>query len=71
MITMAKAKINVGGMTCEHCVKTVTNAISALPGVGKVKVSLKANTATVEYDADKVTLDAIHTAIKEEEYDVL
>jgi copper chaperone len=70
-MTMTKTTINVGGMTCEHCVKAVTNAISALPGIGKVKVSLKANTATVEYDAEKVTLDAIHTAIKDEEYDVL
>ncbi|MDR3090719.1 MAG: copper ion binding protein [Clostridiales bacterium] len=68
---MTKSVIKVGGMTCEHCVKAVTTAISALPGVGKVDVSLKKNTAMVEYDAAKVTLDAIHTAIKDEEYDVL
>ena len=68
---MTKTEIKVGGMTCEHCVKAVTNAISALPGVGKVKVNLKSNSAKVEYDEAQVTLDAIHTAIKDEEYDVL
>ncbi|MDR0862636.1 MAG: copper ion binding protein [Oscillospiraceae bacterium] len=68
---MTKTVIKVGGMTCKHCVKAVTDAVGAVPGVEKVKVSLRANTATVQYDADKTTLDAIHAAIKEEEYDVL
>jgi copper ion binding protein len=68
---MTKETINVGGMSCEHCVKAVTNAIGALPGVKKVKVSLKSNSAAVEYDESAVTLDAIHKAIRDEEYDVL
>jgi copper chaperone len=68
---MEKAVIKIGGMTCEHCVKAVSNAISALPGVDKVDVSLKKNIATVKYDGAQVSLDAIHAAIKEEEYDVL
>ena len=68
---MTKSVIKVGGMTCEHCVKAVSNAISALQGISKVDVNLKKNTATVKYDETKVSLDAIHKAIKDEEYEVL
>ncbi|MDR0821839.1 MAG: copper ion binding protein [Oscillospiraceae bacterium] len=68
---MAKSVIKVGGMSCEHCVKAVNDAISALAGVSGVKVSLKAGTATVKYDEAKVTLEAIHVAIKGVEYEVI
>jgi copper chaperone len=66
---VTKATIKIGGMSCEHCVKAVTNAVRALPGVGKVAVSLQANTADVEYDMDKISLAAIKSAIAEEGYD--
>ncbi|MHB8292752.1 MAG: heavy-metal-associated domain-containing protein, partial [bacterium] len=38
---MKNEKINVYGMSCEHCVKTVTKAILALKGVISAEVSLK------------------------------
>ncbi|MEH1056135.1 heavy metal-associated domain-containing protein [Micromonospora sp. CPCC 206171] len=37
----------VTGMTCEHCVRAVTEELSALPGVDEVRVDLTAGTATV------------------------
>lgn len=61
--------IAVGGMSCKHCVKAVTDAVKALDGVKKVKVSLESNSATVEYDDQKVNIDAIKTAIREEGYE--
>ncbi|MDR0862222.1 MAG: copper ion binding protein [Oscillospiraceae bacterium] len=67
---MAKAVINVEGMSCEHCVKNVTNAASGVHGVSAVKVDLKGGTATVEYDESVATLDAIKGAIVEKGYDV-
>lgn len=33
-------RYRVTGMTCEHCVATVTGALSALPGVDRVAVDL-------------------------------
>ncbi len=44
-ITMEKT-INVKGMTCPHCVKHVTKALSGMDGVSDVNVNLEAGTAT-------------------------
>ena len=43
--TMEKT-INVKGMTCPHCVKHVTKALSGMDGVSDVNVNLEAGTAT-------------------------
>jgi copper chaperone len=67
---MEKVTIKVDGMSCEHCVKAVTEAAGKLPGVGNVKVSLEAGTAEVSYDPAKVSLDAIKAAIEDQGYDV-
>ncbi|MDR1192666.1 MAG: copper chaperone CopZ [Peptococcaceae bacterium] len=67
---MTNTTLKVGGMSCEHCVKAVTNAVSGLAGVAGVKVSLRDGAAEVKYDPAKVTLEAIKAAIAEEGYDV-
>ena len=43
--TMEKT-INVKGMTCPHCVKHVTKALSGMDGISDVTVNLEAGTAT-------------------------
>ncbi len=67
---MEKAVIKVEDMSCEHCVKAVTNAVAALPGIGSVAVSLDAGTATVEYDSNIVGLAKIKAEIEDQGYDV-
>jgi len=42
----------VTGMTCGHCVKAVTDEVSALPGVTGVDVDLDSGRVTVTADAD-------------------
>lgn len=37
----------VKGMTCEHCVRAVTDEITSLPGVEGVSVDLRTGTVTV------------------------
>ena len=68
---MEKKVLNVEGMSCSHCVNAVTKALTALGGVSSVDVSLENKTVAVDYDADKVSLDAIREAIEEEGYDVI
>ncbi len=68
---MEKTTLKVDGMSCEHCVKAVTGAVGALPGVTKVAVDLAAKTVTVEYDPGKTTLDSINAEIEEQGYDVI
>ncbi|MDR0531939.1 MAG: copper ion binding protein [Oscillospiraceae bacterium] len=67
---METAIISVEGMMCEHCVKAVTKAVGALPGIGGVAVDLAAGTVTVSYNAGAVALREIQAAIEEQGYDV-
>ena len=67
---MEKTVIKVEGMSCEHCVKAVTGAVTALPGIGGVDVDLKAGTVTVQFDSSKTALDKIKAEIEDQGYDV-
>lgn len=68
---MEKSIIRVDGMSCEHCVKAVTKAVGALPGIGNVIVDLKGKTVTVDYDPAKTPLGKIKTEINDQGYDVI
>lgn len=50
----------VNGMTCDHCVASVTSEVSKLDGVTKVDVDLASGSVTVESDepVDKVAFAA-------------
>ena len=64
---MAKTiELEITGMTCDHCVKAVTNALKAVPGVSDAVVSLEKKQATVT--ADLVDLGALIAAVEEEGY---
>ncbi len=52
---MDKTKLKIGGMSCQHCVKTVTEALTELPGVRRAKVNLRKAEAVVHFDASRVT----------------
>ena len=58
--------LQVGGMTCEHCVRAVTKTLQAVPGVDNVSVSLAGGRAQVEGAADP---QALVRAIKQEGYE--
>jgi copper chaperone len=59
----------VEGMHCNGCVRSVTGAVSRLPGVEKVDVSLADKQATVAYDAAAVQPAAIVKAIEDAGFD--
>ncbi|AKB81938.1 Lead, cadmium, zinc and mercury transporting ATPase [Methanosarcina barkeri 3] len=60
--------IKVYDMTCGHCQKRVTDAISSLEGVESVDVNLESESATVSFDPEKVSLDDIKAAIRKAGY---
>jgi copper chaperone len=68
---MGKTVVNVEGMSCQHCVKAVTNAVGALAGVSNVVVDLAAKTATVEYDPAQCSVEKIKQEIEDQGYDVV
>ncbi len=57
----------VTGMTCGHCVKAVTEEISAIPGVSDVAVELESGLVTVTAETDP-TADAVAAAVDEAGY---
>ena len=61
---MTVESFNVVGMSCGHCVASVTEEVSKLPGVTKVDVDLVAGAVTVE-SAEPVDRDAFAQAIDE------
>lgn len=63
MIMLKRAKIKIDGMSCQHCVKTVTDAVSDLDGVSQVKVNLKKGEAKIKFDKDRLDLEQLKTAI--------
>lgn len=60
-------ELQVEGMSCNHCVSTVTRSVLGVDGAAKVKVDLPNNTVRVESKAD---LDVIKDAIIEAGYPV-
>lgn len=61
---MESIKLDVKGMTCGGCVRSVTRVLSALDGVAKVDVSLENASAEVKYDAGKVAVPQMQDAIR-------
>lgn len=66
---MEDVVIKVGGMSCQGCVKNVTGALSATPGVVSVAVSLEQGEARVSYDPAKVSANALRTVIEDAGFD--
>jgi copper chaperone len=63
-----KKKILIEGMSCEHCVAHVKEALENLDKVTSVEVSLEDKCATVETENSD---DELKNAIEEEGYDVV
>jgi copper chaperone CopZ len=58
----------VKGMTCDNCVKHVTEALQGVPGVTAARVDLASNSAEVEGDFDD---RQIVEAVEEEGYEAI
>ena len=57
----------VTGMTCGHCVRSVTQEVGALPGVTSVEVELATGEVTVQSDRP-LTEDEMVAALDEAGY---
>ena len=57
----------VAGMTCEHCVASVTEEVSELPGVSDVRVDLASGSLSVTSDVPLARED-VEAAVTEAGY---
>ena len=51
--------LEIRGMTCQSCVRKITNTLESLAGVSHCEVSLAAGRAEVEFDPDIVTATTV------------
>jgi copper chaperone CopZ len=66
---MSTATYTVVGMTCGHCVNSVTEEVSQVPGVTGVDVDLASGGLTVT-SATPVDETAVRAAVEEAGYEV-
>ena len=68
---MAKIKLKIQGMSCQHCVKTVTDALTGLEGVQSAKVNLRKNEAVVNFDPSRIDSDNLTKTVTEVGFEVV
>ncbi|QGK70552.1 cation-transporting ATPase [Allosaccharopolyspora coralli] len=61
---MAESRYTVTGMTCQHCVMSVTEEVSEIDGVTDVQVDLPTGALTVVSSQD-VSERAVRSAVDE------
>ena len=62
--------LKVNGMSCQHCVNAVQDALTNLVGVKQVKVDLKEKLVEVEYNEEITNKLLIVECIEEQGFEV-
>ena len=57
--------LNVDGITCEHCVDTIKEAVEILDGVLRVDVDIEKKQVVVEFDEKMAKLEDLIDKIEE------
>ena len=71
MTDIKKAELKVTGMVCAACTSAIEKSLRNKEGVVAAQVNLGTETASVEYDSEKVKLVDLEKAIRDAGYDVL
>ena len=66
-----KINLQVGGMTCVNCAKTIEKALNSREGVYNATVVFAAEKVAVEYNPDQISLPAIKKVIQDAGYTVI
>jgi len=66
-----KKALKVEGMTCQHCEKSVHDALANLDGVNTVEIDLDSGQVDVTFDEAAVSVEALKEAIDNQGYDVV
>ena len=67
---MATTVLNVPDISCEHCQRTITEALQPVDGVQSVNVDIPSKQVTIQYDASVVDVERFKEVLQEEEYPV-
>ena len=62
--------LQVQGMSCGHCMKSIENSVGAIKGVEKVNVQLDNGTVDVAFNNNEVDVQKITDTIEDQGYTV-
>lgn len=62
--------LRVPHISCEHCERTIRQALGRTPGVSGVDVDVAAKEVRVAYDEAVVDLDRLKAVLRDEDYPV-
>lgn len=62
--------IDISGMSCDHCVQTVRQAIQSTPGILACTIDLAAGRARVEIDPSQGSVSGVVEAVRAAGYAV-
>ena len=68
---MGTIQLNIEGMHCDGCVKSITKALQAIPGVNAIDVSLEQKRAIVTHDPAQAGLPQLKAAVEDAGFDVV
>jgi copper chaperone len=67
---MSSVILNVPDISCEHCERSITAALSPVEGISEVQVDIPAKQVCVTYDPALVNVDRVQAILEEEDYPV-
>ncbi len=67
---MATVVMTVPDISCEHCQRTITSALTPVEGVETVSVDIPTKQVTVAYDEARVSVARMKEILQGEEYPV-
>ena len=68
---MLTTVINIKGITCMGCVKSIKNVLRILPGVGDADVSLENAQARVQHDDAIISIALLEQTIRDAGFEVV
>lgn len=67
---MSNVTMNVPDISCEHCERAITNALTTVEGVRTVSVDIPGKQVRVDYDDAQVDVQKMKDILQEEDYPV-
>ncbi len=65
----ARARIEIGGMTCASCASLIEKTLSRIDGVTEANVNLATEIATISFDSEKIGPEDLERAVAEAGYE--
>ena len=66
-----KVDLKIQGMTCAMCVQTIENSLNSLDDEISAQVNLGTETASIEYNPEKISIKDLENSVKDAGYEVM